>query len=111
MEYQVELLKPAISFIHILPIKIRAKIYRTINLLEIFGDKLPEPHAKTLKGCQGLKELRVKFASNIFRLFYFHFHDRVYIVTSGYQKKDRKTDKKQIKRALRLMNEFLKEEL
>lgn len=109
MEFKVELLAPVVEFITKLPVKIRAKVFRTIGLLEIFGHKLPEPHAKTLRGCKGLKELRVKYSSDIVRLFYFHYRDCIYIVTSGYQKKSKKTDKNEIERALRLMQEYRKE--
>jgi len=39
-----------------------------------------------------LFELRVKHGSNICRLFYFYFRNNIYIVTSGYLKKDQKFD-------------------
>ncbi len=108
MKYKVELLQPAVDFISSLPVKTRAKVFRTIGLLESFGYQLSEPHSKTLKGHEGLKELRIKLASNIFRLFYFYYRKKVYIITSGYQKKDKKTDQKEIDRALRLMHEYTK---
>jgi len=75
-------------------------------LLEQFGPQLPVPHAKSLKNCQGLKELRVKQGSDIVRLFYFHHKGRLYVVTSGYLKKTQKTNQREIARAMRLMNEF-----
>ena len=108
MAYSVQLLKPALDFIQNLPVKMRAKVYRTIGLLELFGNNLPKPHSKALKDCDGLKELRVKFSSDICRLFYFHFKNKIYIITSGYKKKDRKTDKKEIKKAITLMSKILK---
>ena len=108
MKYKVELLQPAVDFITRLPAKTRAKIFRAIGLLETFGYQLPEPHAKTLKGCEGLKELRIILANNIYRLFYFYFRKKIYIITSGYQKKDKKTDQQEIDRALRLMHEYTK---
>ena len=83
----------------------RAKVLRTIGLLEQFGPQLPAPHDKVLKGCDGLKELRVKLGSGIVRLFYFH-HKIIYVATSGYVKKDQKTNRREIERAIRLMNEF-----
>ncbi len=106
MNYEVELMDPAIEFIQKLDVKMRAKVFRTVGLLERFGSQLPLPHAKMLKDCSGLKELRVKLGSNIVRLFYFHYKDRVYVVTSGYVKKEQKTDRREIERAIRIMNEF-----
>ncbi len=63
------------------------------------------PHAKPLKGTGGLHELRIKFASDIVRLFYFHHEARLYVVTSGFVKKSGKTDSRELQRAIRLMQE------
>lgn len=110
MEYEVRLLDPANEFIDSLPGKMQAKVYHTIDMLKEFGYQLKEPWSKTLRNAEGMKELRVKLASNICRLFYFHHKDKLYVVTSGYTKKRDKTDKREIERALRLMHEVLREE-
>ena len=110
MQYEVRLLDPANEFIDNLPEKMQAKVYHTIDMLREFGYQLMEPWSKTLRNAEGMKELRVKLASNICRLFYFHHRDRLYVVTSGYTKKRHKTDKQEIERALRLMYEVLKED-
>jgi phage-related protein len=107
--FEVRVLPPAYDFINSLPQKMRAKVYRGIDLLKLFGYRLGEPHAKTLKNTGGLKELRVKLATDICRVFYFHHRDRLYIATSGYIKKTDKTDEQEIQRAIRIRNEFLKE--
>jgi len=83
---------------------------RTIDLLEKFGPNLPQPHAKKLTGYD-LKVLRIKLGSNIIRMFYFHYKDKIYIITSGYIKKANKISKKEIKRALRLKAKFEEENL
>ncbi len=54
-------------------------------------------------------ELRVRFGSDICRMFYFHFRQGVYVVTSGYQKKTRKLDPGEIRRAVESMRDFLEE--
>lgn len=108
MDFTVRLLKPAHDFIESLPEKMQTKVYRTIDLLREFGYQLPEPYSKTLSGTPGLKELRVKLATDICRLFYFHHKNKLYIVTSGYIKKKDKTDSEEIDRALRLRDEVLK---
>ncbi|MDT8391582.1 MAG: type II toxin-antitoxin system RelE/ParE family toxin [Lentisphaeria bacterium] len=89
-EYEVKLLEDAVRFLRKLPVKLRAKAFRAVELLEEFGPNLPMPHAKALKGTDGLSELRIKFGSDIARLFYFHDKDRIYIVTSGFIKKNKK---------------------
>jgi len=105
-EYEVRLLEDAVSFLRGLPVKLRAKAFRGIELLRALGPGLPMPHAKTLKGGQGLRELRVKFASDIVRLFYFHHQGKIYIVTSGFVKKADRTDPRELQKALRLMRAF-----
>jgi phage-related protein len=109
MDFTVRLLAPAYEFIESLPLKMQNKIYRSIDLLREFGFRLPEPYSKTLKDSSGLKELRVKLATDICRLFYFHYKEKVYVVASGYVKKKDKTDKDEICRALRLREEIIKE--
>lgn len=109
MDYRVILLDRADAFIHNLPEKLEAKTLRTINILRQFGYTLREPHSKTIIGTDGLKELRVQVGTDICRLFYFHFKDVIYVVTSGYLKKEQKTNREEIERALRIKHEFLKE--
>jgi phage-related protein len=109
MRFEVKVLPPAHEFISNLNPKMRAKVYRGIDLLKLFGYRLSEPHAKTLKNADGLKELRVKVATDICRIFYFHHNEKLYICTSGYIKKSDKADEQEIHRALKLRAEFLKE--
>lgn len=109
MRFQVELLEDATKFIMSQPVKMQAKIQRTIGLLKEFGYELPEPHSKKIKGKRKLYELRIKLGSDICRMFYFHFRSKIYIITSGYIKKAMKTDERQIDIAIRLMTQFLEE--
>ena len=97
------MLEHAVKFLSTLPVKLRAKAYRGIDLLRELGPELPMPHGKMLKGMDGLRELRIKFASDIVRLFYFHHEGRVYVVTSGFVKKSDETDIREVQRAMRLM--------
>lgn len=108
MNFEVQVLPSAYDFIRSLPEKMRAKVYRGIDLLKLFGYRLGEPHAKTIKNAEGLKELRIKLATDICRIFYFHHKERLYVLTSGYIKKTDKTDEQEIERALRIRNDFLR---
>ncbi|MFW5863093.1 MAG: type II toxin-antitoxin system RelE/ParE family toxin [Spirochaetota bacterium] len=109
MGYEVKILEPAKEFLDTLETKLRAKAFRTIDLLQDFGPFLREPHAKKIREVDHLYELRVKQGNNICRFFYFHHKGKIYIMTSGYVKKDQKLSKKEISRAESLMNAFKEE--
>ncbi len=109
-EYEVRLLGDAVRFLRGLPVKLRAKTFRGVELLGSLGPDLSMPHARALKGAEGLRELRVKFSSDIVRLFYFHHGGKVYIVTSGFVKKADRTDPRELHRAIRLMRMFTEDE-
>ena len=100
--------KPAKDFIFTLPMKMRAKILRTIATLEDNGTDLREPHSKHLD--DGIFELRAKVGSNITRVLYFFMVGRRIILTHGFVKKTDKTPPGEIERAKRYRYEFLTRE-
>jgi len=104
VSYTVNLYEDAFNFVTKLDEKLKAKVYRTIALLEEYGALLSLPHSKKITGYEGLYELRIQQSNNIVRLFYFHFEDNLYIVTSGYVKKDQKLKKGEIDKAAKIMN-------
>jgi phage-related protein len=106
MKFQVKLTEEAEKFIDSLPNKMQSKIKRSTDLLREFGYTLTEPHSKKLKSVEHLHELRVKVGSDICRLFYFFWKDKIYVVTSGYMKKSNKTEANQIDKAVKIMNEI-----
>ena len=110
MSYEVKLLESAVDFILSQEIKMQAKIQRTIGLLEEFGNGLREPHVKKIHGVEGLYELRIKLATNICRLFFFQYKGKVFVITSGFVKKEDKTNPREIDKAVKLMNEVLQGE-
>ena len=81
MDWQVEYYKkengdiPVIDYLLTLNPKLRAKACNEIELLEKHGSALREPYVKPITGqkYKGVYELRVKFASDISRIFYFTF--------------------------------------
>ena len=109
MKFNIEIMPPAMDFINSLAPKLRAKAFKTMELLKEFGFKLGEPYSKTLVGTDGLKELRVKVGSDICRIFYFHHKGMLYVITSGYIKKEMKTDKAEIEKAQKLRTIFIEE--
>lgn len=56
---------------------------------------------------KNLYEIRIKFSSNIQRVFYFQEVDNQYVITHGFSKKTQKTPVKEIERARRLRNKYL----
>ncbi len=109
MEYTVIILARAETFLDTLDAKLAAKAFRELELLKNLGPKLMFPHTRKIVGTEKLHELRVKQGANICRLFYFFKGDSVYVITSGYLKKTDKTEREEIKRAIRLMTEYLEE--
>ncbi|MFW5762537.1 MAG: type II toxin-antitoxin system RelE/ParE family toxin [Cyclobacteriaceae bacterium] len=105
--YTVKLTAEVTTFIRNLDLKMRAKVYKTIELLKEFGPFLTEPHSKFITGIKKLRELRIKQGSNIVRLFYFHYKNKTYIITSGYLKKENKINKKELAKAEKILNEII----
>ena len=89
---------PVLEFILSLSPKEQAKIYREIDLLEKFGNELHYPHVNIIKGKKyiDLWELRIEFASNIFRIFYFLPQNNRVVLLHGIVKKKQQTPKKEL---------------
>lgn len=90
---------PVEQFLESLNVKMRAKALYSLEILEEFGCNLKEPHSKYLD--HGLYELRIQFAGDIARIFYFFQIGRTIILTNGFVKKTRKTPQSQIELALK----------
>lgn len=114
MDWQVEYYKkengdiPVYDFLTSLETKMRAKALHEIELLEKHGYELKEPYVKTVKGekYRGLFELRIKFASDISRIFYFAYHQKTFVLLHGFTKKTEKTPQKELERALRYKEDY-----
>ena len=89
--------KPVKQFIDSLEIKMRAKALGSIDILAEFGNELREPYSKSMG--DGLFELRIKFAGDITRIFYFFFVKNKIILTNGFVKKTQKTPPSEIELA------------
>lgn len=92
---------PVQDFLLTLPPKIRAKAFSEIELLKIHGPELREPYTKPIKGTKnkGLFELRVKFSSDISRIFYFTYKDRIFVLLHGFVKKTQKLPDRELEKA------------
>ena len=91
------------GFLDGLPAKVRGKILRWIEALETHGPNLPRPYADVVRG--KIRELRIVFGSNQYRLFYF-FAGKQIVVTHGFQKKTGPVPAQELERAERLMEDW-----
>ena len=85
---------PVQAFLDSLDHRMRAKALYSLSLLEEYGNQLREPYSKPIG--EGLFELRVKFASDISRIFYFFVVGNKIVLTNGFIKKAMKTPKAEL---------------
>lgn len=88
---------PVEDFLNSLDVKMRAKMFGMIGLLQEKGNQLREPYSKHLD--DGIFELRCKVGSNITRVLYFFYYEGKIILTNGLVKKTQKTPPDAIKLA------------
>lgn len=98
---------PLEDFLDTLPDKPAKKIIDDIKLLERFGPRWGEPHIDYFKN-ENIYELRVKHSSNIYRIFFFRWKGTALLLTHGFTKKSEKTPKREINRAVRLRDDWLR---
>ena len=80
---------PAEEFILSQDIKMQAKLFRLLELLELKGNELREPYSKLLS--DGIFEIRAIQGNNITRVLYFFVVGKKVILTNGFVKKTQKT--------------------
>ena len=88
---------PVEEFLDSLNPKMRNKAVRSLELLEEFGNTLREPNSKAMG--DGLFELRIKFSSDITRIFYFFYVANKIVLTNGFVKKTQRTPPTEIELA------------
>jgi phage-related protein len=70
---------------------------------------VPEKYLRSIKGSNGLYELRVEESSNIYRVFCFFDEGAVVILINGFHKKTDKTPRSEIMRAQRHRKKYYHE--
>ena len=85
--------------------KVKDKIIWTLELIEEL-ERVPETYLKHIENTDGLYEIRVQQASDIFRIFCFFDQGQLIILANGFQKKTQKTPKKEIEKAIKIKNEY-----
>ena len=97
--------KPAEDFINSLSYKTQRKFFAKKELLETFGHRFPEPHAKYIG--DDIFELRFRGIEGAVRVLYFFFHQNMAVFTNGFIKKTQKTPKRHKDIAIRDKKAFL----
>jgi len=89
--------KPVKEFLKELSPKLHAKTVDLLVAVETNDAYLSMPHSKYME--DDIYEFRIRFASDIARVFYFFFHKDKIILTNGFVKKSQKTPPNELKRA------------
>ena len=97
-----------LNFYQDLPGNVQAKIEWTLNLVRV-TQQVPEKYFKHLEGTKGLYEIRIEIGSNIYRIFSFFDKGNLVVLGNAFQKKTQKTPKKEIEKALKIMEEYKNE--
>lgn len=85
--------------------KVQDKIFKIIEAIETL-ERIPRNYLKHISGTNGLYETRIKLGSDIWRVFCFFDDGKLVVLLNGFTKKDQKTPKKEIEKALKLMNKY-----
>ena len=100
--------KPVEEFLDTLPSKHRAKAVWEMELLGESGVTLGKPYTSHISG--KLWELRIKFASDISRVFYFVQSGKKIVLLHGFVKKSQRTPKSETSIAETYLSDFERRE-
>jgi phage-related protein len=89
--------EPALDFIKSLDFKIRLKINKYLDYLRDNSAYLDEPYSRHIEG--KIRELRVDFSNNHYRIFYFCVIGKTVIILHAFLKKTEKTPINEIYKA------------
>ena len=96
---------PVAEFIDSLEATAKARVARTLDLLEEFGIELGMPYAKHLE--EQLWELRVRQARNRYRIIYFLVSGQKFVLLHGFSKKTCPVPRSDLETAERRLDDYL----
>lgn len=104
MKWRVEVVEDAAAALAELPVDIRAKFVRIVQMIEGYGlERVHEPYVKHLEG--PLWEMRMKGKDGIARAAYVTASGRRVVVVHVFVKKTQKTPRREIEQALKRARE------
>lgn len=96
--------EPVRNFLESLEPKLKAKMFREIDLLMANGPDLRMPHSRSVE--DGIFELRAKQGTDISRVLYFFFFGKKAILANGFIKKSQKTPQKELALAKKYRDDY-----
>ena len=96
---------PILDFVETLEVKLKAKVFRDLELLEERGNELRLPYSCHLD--DGIFELRTIQSTNVVRNLYFFIEGRKIVITHGFCKKTQKTPSAEIQKAKEYRADYL----
>ncbi len=101
--------KPAYDFFYSLSTKMQSKLLFKMQLLEIQGPALREPHTKYLG--DKILELRAEVEGDIPRILFFFVVGQKVVLTNGFIKKTQKTPQSELNKAKEYMSDYFRREM
>ncbi len=95
------------EFLDSLPGKVAQKVTWVLSLLEEL-DIVPSIYFKKLVGTKEIWECRIKFGSDLYRIFCFFTGNLVIVLTHGFIKKTQKIPISEIKKAESYREDFIR---
>ena len=81
----------------------RGKIKRALDLFKV-EERMPRHYIKFIR--DGLYEFRVSYGNNEFRIFFIYDGEVIVVLFNGFRKKTQKTPDSEIRKAIRLKEEY-----
>jgi len=91
------------DFLARIPNKVLEKIDYILMLLRT-EERITQKFIKHISN--GLYEIRILVSGNIYRIFFCFDEDRIIVLFNGFHKKTQKTPKREIDRALKIMEDY-----
>lgn len=96
--------KPALEYVDSLSMKMRARLYKIMELLADYGPQLRMPYSEHLQ--DGIFQIRAQQEGNISRVLYFFSVGKTIILSNGFTKKTPKTPSAEIKLAKKYRDDY-----
>lgn len=97
-----------LKFFATLKPEVKKKLNWTLQIISTL-EHVPEKYFKHMTGSTGIFEIRVELGSNIYRVFSFFDKGQLVVLVNGFQKKSKKTPKKEIELAEKLKKQYFDE--
>jgi len=88
--------------------EVKRKFNWTLNLIATI-DRIPVKFFNHMEGTSGIYEIRVEVGTDIYRVFSFLDKGKIIILINGFQKKSKKTPKREIELAEKLKKQYFDE--